>query len=408
MARVLVPDGASYAVLAALRALTRAGDECETAHDTRRPRGRSRYVRAVHLVPVAGRGHERFVGALLELLRARRFDVLMPFSSDAVHAVAKHAAEFPPDGPGFVVPPLDSFLLAHDKGRLAGLCERLGVAVPRTRTDGGEAGEELGFPVVVKARQSIGGGHGVRFAGSEPELAKALEEVRGTTPLSSIEDFERPLVQEFVPGPVHDACALALEGRVVNVVTQCRLLMLPVSGGVSAVAVTTRNRTVEELARTVLEELRWHGPANLEFKYDVRDGRYKLLEVNPRFWGTLDLAIRVGVDFPGMIRDFVLRRPVRSAIPYQEGVRYRYLFPRAILASIDLVRELGLGAIRDHRRYARTLYDFDPSDWTYELLRIHQAAKAIVQRRYEPASRVPRAYLVSPARAAWRESRRRS
>jgi predicted ATP-grasp superfamily ATP-dependent carboligase len=357
---------------------------------------------------MASRGDERFVSVLLELLRARHFDVLMPFSSDAVYAVSKHAGAFPAGGPGFVVPPLGSFLLAHDKHRLATMCERLEVPVPRTVVGNGddeleEIAEELRFPVVVKARQSIGGGHGVRFVGSKAELRRAIEEVRSTRSLSAIEDFERPLVQEFVPGPVHDACALALHGKVVNVVTQCRLLMLPVSGGVGAVAVTTRNRTVEELARRVLEELEWHGPANVEFKYDLRDGRYKLLELNPRVWGTLDLAIRVGMDFPGMIRDFVLGLPVRSGIPYPEGVRYRYLFPRAILAYIDLVREHGIGGIRDPRRYARTCYDFDPADWAHELLRIYQAAKAIAQRRYEPASRVPRSYLVTPAEAAWRE-----
>jgi predicted ATP-grasp superfamily ATP-dependent carboligase len=407
MARVLVPDGASYAVISALRALTRCGDECEVAHDTRRRRGRSAYVRDVHLIPAASRGDERFVRALVALVRSRQFDVLLPVSSDAVYAISKHSAAFPTGGPGFVVPPLDSFLVAHDKRRLAALCERLDIPVPRTfpveEDRLVDVAGEVRFPVVVKPRQSVGGGRGVRFASTKSELLRAFDEVRGVQAASELEDFERPLVQEYIRGAVHDACALALEGKVVNVLTQCRVLMLPVSGGVGAVAVTTRNRTVQELARRLLEELEWHGAANVEFKYDARDGRYKILEVNPRFWGTLDLAIRVGMDFPGMVRDYVLGLPVRRGIAYPEGVRYRYLLPRAILAYIQLVRETGIDGIRDPHRYERTLYDFDPADWAYELLRVYQAVKAVARREYRAGSGIPRSYLVTPARAAWEE-----
>ena len=406
MARVLVPNGAAQAVVSSLRALTRRGDHCELACESRRRRGRSVYVRDIRWLPSASRGSEQFVQGLLGLVRARPYDVLLPFTTDGVYAISKHAAEFPPDGPGFAVPPIDSFLTVHDKGRLTALCERLGIGFPRSFAGLGEDGiadvsDEIRYPAVVKARQSLGGGHGVRFAGSKAELLRAYDEVRKTRSLSVVEDFENPLVQEFIPGPVHDVCALALEGKVVNVLTMCRVLMLPVSGGITAVGVTTRNAELEALARTLLEELSWHGPAELEFKHDPVDGRYKLLEVNPRFWGTVDLAIRVGMDFPGMVRDYVLGEPVRPGLRYPVGVRYRFLLPRAVLAYLQLVREVGLWGARDPHRYARTMYDVDLSDWSYELRRVAGTARAVYGRSYLPQSGVPRSHLPTPARADW-------
>jgi predicted ATP-grasp superfamily ATP-dependent carboligase len=402
---VLVPNGASKAVVASLRSLTRRGDYCELASESRRRRGRSVYVRNVRWLPSAGRGSEQFVLSLLELFRARPYDVLLPFTTDGVYALSKHADAFPPDGPAFAVPPIESFLAVHDKERLTTLCERLGIPLPRSFVADedhlADIASEIRYPAVVKARQSVGGGHGVQFARSRAELERAYREVTATRSLSVVEDFESPLVQEYLPGPVYDVCAVALEGKVVNLMIMCRVLMLPVAGGITAVGVTTRDPELETLARTLLEELSWHGPAELEFKHDPADGRYKLLEVNPRFWGTVDFAIRVGMDFPGMVRDYLLGEPVRGGLRYPLGVRYRYLFPRAVLAYIQLAREAGLREVRDPHRYTRTLYDFELADWPYELRRVAETARALRGRHYVPTSRVTASRLPTPARADW-------
>jgi predicted ATP-grasp superfamily ATP-dependent carboligase len=385
-----------------MRALTRRGDECELAQPSRRKRGHSIYARTVHLTPDARHGDAPFVEALLGLVAERRFDVLMPFSTDAVYAIAKHAERFPRAGPGFAVPPIDSFERVHDKARLGALAAKLGVDVPRTvvwEGDGAIA-RELRYPVVVKARRSIGGGHGVRFANSPAELKRAVTDVEATRSLSVVEEFDRPIVQEFLPGPIHDACALALEGNVVNLMTLCRVVMCPNSGGVMAVGVSTHNRKVEELARAIIEELGWHGPALVEFKHDRQTGRYTLLEVNPRFWGSLDFAIRIGMDFAGMVRDHVLGRPVRPA-SYRAGIRYRLLLPRAVLAYLELLRTTGVRGAVDRRRYDRTLYDIDLRDWMHELVRVNATLRAVRQGRHRPSTRVPRTYRTTPSEVEW-------
>ena len=50
--------------------------------------------------------------------------------------------------------------------------------------------------------------------------------------------------------------------------------------------VTTHEPELASTARNLLESLGWHGPAQVEFKFDPRDKRYKLIELNPKLWGT--------------------------------------------------------------------------------------------------------------------------
>jgi predicted ATP-grasp superfamily ATP-dependent carboligase len=61
----------------------------------------------------------------------------------------------------------------------------------------------------------------------------------------------------------------------------------------------------------------------VEFKVDSRDGRPKLLEVNPRFWGSLHHAIVCGVDFPFLVCRLALDGDVARVPGYRVGVRSR-------------------------------------------------------------------------------------
>jgi predicted ATP-grasp superfamily ATP-dependent carboligase len=59
----------------------------------------------------------------------------------------------------------------------------------------------------------------------------------------------------------------------------------------------------------------------VEFKKDQRDGRFKLMEINPRFWGSLNLAIQSGVDFPYLFYDMALTGDCDVVLDYKVGVK---------------------------------------------------------------------------------------
>jgi len=77
-----------------------------------------------------------------------------------------------------------------------------------------------------------------------------------------------------------------------------RIIEKPPWGGVSALCESIPPPP-DELGHALglLESLNWHGPAMVEFKRNA-DGVAILMEINPRFWGSLELAVRSGLDFP--------------------------------------------------------------------------------------------------------------
>jgi predicted ATP-grasp superfamily ATP-dependent carboligase len=65
-------------------------------------------------------------------------------------------------------------------------------------------------------------------------------------------------------------------------------------------------------------------------KRDARDGTPRILDVNPRFWGTLDLAIAAGVDFPGLTCRLAVDGDVEPVTSYRVGLRFRWPFPHGL------------------------------------------------------------------------------
>jgi predicted ATP-grasp superfamily ATP-dependent carboligase len=135
------------------------------------------------------------------------------------------------------------------------------------------------------------------------------------------------LLQERVVGPGVGIFLCYDHGKPIARFSHRRLREKPPTGGVSvlseSVAAAPRAR---EYADALLVELGWHGVAMVEFKQDQRDGSLKLMEINGRFWGSLQLAIDAGVDFPGILLEVVCGRAPASPPPYRVGVRSRWLW----------------------------------------------------------------------------------
>jgi len=81
------------------------------------------------------------------------------------------------------------------------------------------------------------------------------------------------------------------------------------------------------MAINLLKKMEWHGPAQVEFKMDSRDKTPKLMEVNSKFWGTLDLSIQAGIDFPFLACKMVLDGDINPVYEYKVGLKYRWIVP---------------------------------------------------------------------------------
>jgi D-aspartate ligase len=140
------------------------------------------------------------------------------------------------------------------------------------------------------------------------ELIKRYREARGQIPPELI------LVQELIPGngeAQFSYVALCCDGIPIASFTARRTRQYPIDFGYSSSFVETLD--VPEIvapSRRLLAAIRYTGLVEIEYKFDARDGRYKLLDINPRLWTWAPLGARAGVDFPYLLWQMMTGEPV--------------------------------------------------------------------------------------------------
>lgn len=118
------------------------------------------------------------------------------------------------------------------------------------------------------------------------------------------------MIQEYIPGggEAHFSYAAVWDrGRPVASLVARHTRQYPMDfGSASTFVETIEHREIEAQAFRFLADLRYCGIAELEFKFDFRDGRTKLLDVNPRSWTWIALGAAAGVDFPWIVWQLAL------------------------------------------------------------------------------------------------------
>lgn len=325
MATVIVTDGEERASLAVVRSVGRAGHRVLVCSASGRSlAGASRHAAADHRTPHPMREPEAFSGAVRELAARSEADVLLPVSDAALLAL------LPEDGPtpGRQIPfgPREAFRALSDKARVwEDACE-LGLAVPEqvVVAEPGPAPEGLPpGPVVVKPVRSVAGAGG-RRARFPVRYATGAEELRAV--LDAMDPAGYPvLVQERIRGSGVGLFLLRWKGETRAVFAHRRLREKPPRGGVSVYreSVTAAPELVAACER-LLARHDWRGVAMVEFKLESGTGTPYVMEVNPRFWGSLQLAVDAGVDFPRLLVEAALGAPGAPPPAYREGVRTRW------------------------------------------------------------------------------------
>lgn len=337
---VLVVGASSNSTDAALRALARAGHTVDLALSTERIRYpcqrlfSTRRVSRIHrLTPP--QSHPGRCGAdLIRLVRSATYDVLLPMTVEHSLVAWDHEAELAKHT-ALAAVPRELIQLTHDKEVLYRRARALDFAVPETFEYAGE--EELlervrRYPVVVKPRRASGA-VGLRYVRSADELRVAYREAdQCVSARPEFEEFARPIVQEVIPGKVYDAFSLFHCGEPRAMVTQRRDTLWPLTGGISVDVTTVDDPALSVFATKVLRGLRWHGVCDLECILDERDGCFKLIEINPRFWGILDLAVKAGVNFPHKLCEMVRTGDTPVEMDFTRGMTYTVMFPLKLYA----------------------------------------------------------------------------
>jgi predicted ATP-grasp superfamily ATP-dependent carboligase len=202
-------------------------------------------------------------------------------------------------------PSWDIMRWAYDKRLTCQLAADVGLNHPQTffpRDRYEVESLECGFPLVLKPayKQKLN-----RFTRSKAWLARDRNELLALYDEAvRLVDPSIVLIQEMIGGGGESqfsfAC-LCLDGRPLASLTARRTRQYPLDFGRGSFVETLELPEIEAPARRLLSSLHYSGMAELEFKYDSRDGKYKLLEMNPRFWSWHSLGAPAGVDFPYLL-----------------------------------------------------------------------------------------------------------
>jgi len=349
--RVLVTDAAQRVALEVVRCLGRAGHTVVAveSHEPRRiPTFSSRYCDS----SATAAGDEPFDEFLLRC--AEDVDVVIPISTNNVIRVAARLEEFRARC-AVLVPPIETVRTVVGKAAIIAAARDAGVPVPGTARpesldDVATAAQPLGFPVVVKLADD----EGLYLAPKERYgFARTPEELR--TLWRALDRIKpRPVVQELIEGPgIGFSTVVGRDGQCLGSISHERLREHPITGGPSTCCVSMHDPVLTEQSLRLLRAVGWVGPAMVEYKRDRRDGTYRLLEVNPRFWGSVPLARLSGLNLPAALVANAVDGSVPQATMAKTGVKMRIL-PKDILAGAGY---LASGRLAEFGGFARDLFD---------------------------------------------------
>jgi predicted ATP-grasp superfamily ATP-dependent carboligase len=219
---------------------------------------------------------------------------------------------------------------AFDKAATIERAVQCDVSIPPTRLpesleDAREAAPTVGYPCVIKPRFSFTW-DGASFLPHHDCAHVAQPDQLDAEVLRRYQAGNWPLVQGYVPGVGKGVFALCDQGRVVAWFAHERLREVrPTGSGSSLRRAIPLDPRLREPAERILGELRWHGPAMVEFRDDGIHPPW-LMEINGRFWTSLELAIQAGVDFPRLWLEILAERPVETISVYRTDVTLRWLW----------------------------------------------------------------------------------
>ena len=326
--RILLLDGNTRSALAATRSLGKRGLHVVVGdHMKRTLAGVSKYCSETFTYPAPDKDPQGFVAAIKAECSQRRVSVVFPMTGISTATVLKHRDQLEHLSLPFAE--YDVLEALTNKWKLFELARQLNVSIPRTFFVGNvrsldDICPRLQFPAVLKPYRSEIWSNG-RWISAGVRYVNSVQELLAT--VARIEYFNQHpfLIQEYISGEAQGVFTLYDHGRPVVFFSHRRLRERPPSGGVSVLCESiTPNPAAERMAKALLDSVGWHGVAMVEFKVSA-DGTPFLMEVNGRFWGSLQLSIDAGVDFPWLLYQLATGRKLDKIAGYAAGVRCRWL-----------------------------------------------------------------------------------
>jgi predicted ATP-grasp superfamily ATP-dependent carboligase len=313
----LVTDGFEKKSLAVVRAIQPAVDEVGTvAQFPCSLAATSRYTSRDHRIRASSA--EGYATQLAAIVEDYGYDCVLPVGGRTTQILSERRESIPaPLDP--ILPPQESFRRVVDRHELYSLAASLDVPTPtsvrlRSAADISRALETVGAPGVFKTGSETEPRF-VRYVHSQSGLRSAYRTYR------QHHDSD-PVYQTYLDGVGRGFFGLYVDGECRGHYAHRRVREAPPTGGKSVCAESLVDEELFEPADSLLSALDWNGVVMLEFKNDA-DRTPRLLEANPKFWGSIGLGVASGMNFPLALVEYLSE----GTVPEFEFTPARYHWP---------------------------------------------------------------------------------
>jgi predicted ATP-grasp superfamily ATP-dependent carboligase len=343
--RVLVIGDDMRIFLSVVRSLGRAGKEVHAVpFDDQSPALRSKYVHRVHAVPAYHDGPMAWRDALLALLQACQFKLVVPTCDRAIlsfDAFRQSFEQFP-----IALPNAAAMETLFDKHCTRELATSLGIPVAAGRElQPGDTADilirDFGLPLALKPRRSYWLSRESYDSRGQVAIIRTASDLAAR--LAAVQDRSRYIVERHFHGVGVGVSVLASTGRITHAF-QHRRLREGRSGSSSRISEHV-DRDLLHACEAICRHTGLSGVGMFEFRCNPATRDWVLLEVNARFWGSLPLALSLGVDFPRFLYDLLVLKTERPLVAYPAGIKARNfaLDGRNLLADIPRLDVQDLG-----------------------------------------------------------------
>ncbi|CAH8285586.1 ATP-grasp domain-containing protein [Mariniflexile fucanivorans] len=314
---VLIPDGDSYTLRIVLNCLSENKNWKIHVIASELPKtiACSNKITEIHALPNLNKENEiDWIYGINNVVETHNIDIILPIDEKAIRCLSKNKWHVTPNKLG-LVPPIESFNKAINKGELSKYLTYNQLPSPTTFLfSEHEICEKspINFPVIMKLIEDyIGGGAGIILFNDEKSLNHYF--------LNNKIEFPY-LIQDYIEGYDIDCSVLCENGEILAFTIQ-KATMKDISDFMPPLGVEfLYNKEVYAIIEELMISLNWSGVAHVDMRYDANDNSYKIIEINPRFWLSLDASLMAGVNFTHFY--CLASKGVEFEVPKYKNIRY--------------------------------------------------------------------------------------
>lgn len=261
---------------------------------------------------------------LCKIIKRREIDIVLPIDQHTISLISRNKKLI--ENHALITPiPLEKdFLIASDKWLFAEFLKANSIPHPYTVNIESERfldkAAAFNYPILLKPKIGFNG-HGIRKINNSGELKYFLK----------IENnVEKYILQNFVEGYDIDCSILSNNGEILAFTIQRGLIKGRWNYGPASGVEFIYNKKVSEIVKDLIRKLNWTGIAHIDLRYDENDDTFKVLELNPRYWGSLLGSLNAGINFPYLSCVCTLG----EKLPDNEYQLKNYIAPQDLLALL--------------------------------------------------------------------------